>query len=63
MTETIENETLNIRRNTTLKLPDAIIAATAVAIGAEVVTSDLHFMKCAYPKLRVWKHEQRQDIR
>jgi predicted nucleic acid-binding protein len=41
--ETIENETIKIRRTTNLKIPDAIIAATAIMIGAEVVTSDTHF--------------------
>ncbi|MDR2588748.1 MAG: PIN domain-containing protein, partial [Spirochaetales bacterium] len=34
----IENETVALSRVTKLKLPDAIIAATAIVIGAEVVT-------------------------
>jgi predicted nucleic acid-binding protein len=57
MSETIENETIAIRRNTNLKLPDAIIAATAIAIGAEVASTDSHFLKCPYPKLHVWRNE------
>jgi hypothetical protein len=41
MTETIETETIQIRRKTWLKLPDAIIAATAIAIGADGTASYL----------------------
>jgi predicted nucleic acid-binding protein len=55
--EAIEEETIQIRRKTALKLPDAIIAATAVVIGAEVVTTDSYFLKCTYPKLRVWENK------
>jgi predicted nucleic acid-binding protein len=55
--ESIEEETIKIRRDTNLKLPDAIIAATAIVIGAEVVTTDNDFLKCAYPTLRVWHNE------
>jgi predicted nucleic acid-binding protein len=55
MSEQIERETIEIRRKTKLKLPDAIIAATAVAIDANVVTSDPHFLKCVYPALRIWQ--------
>ena len=51
----IENETIALSRATKLKLPDAIIAATAVAIGAEVVTADTHFHKSAYPLLKIWQ--------
>jgi predicted nucleic acid-binding protein len=52
--DAIEAETIQIRRKTTLKLPDAIIAATAVVIGGEVVTKDVHFLNCAYPSLRIY---------
>jgi predicted nucleic acid-binding protein len=51
--EMIEAEAIQIRRKTTLKLPDAIIAATAVVTGAEVVSTDRHFLKCPYPALKV----------
>jgi predicted nucleic acid-binding protein len=57
ITEAIERETIEISRNTKLKLPDAIIAATAIVTGAEVVSTDPHFRKCTYPKLRVWVPE------
>ena len=55
MNDAIEAETIKIRHCTKLKLPDAIIAATAVVIGAEVVTADTHFLKCAYPLLKLWR--------
>lgn len=51
----IENETIAISRATKLKLPDAIIAATACVFGAEVVTRDVDFLSCAYPALRIWQ--------
>jgi predicted nucleic acid-binding protein len=51
--DAIEEEAIRIRRGTNLKLPDAIIAATAVVIGAEIVTTDNDFLKCQYPVLRV----------
>jgi predicted nucleic acid-binding protein len=57
ITVAIEQATIEISRRTTLKLPDAIIAATAIVTGAEVVSTDPHFLKCTYSKLRVWKNE------
>jgi predicted nucleic acid-binding protein len=56
--DAIEEEAIKIRRRTNLKLPDAIIAATAIVIGAEVVSTDNDFLKCTYPTLRVWKNER-----
>jgi predicted nucleic acid-binding protein len=55
MNDAIEAETIKIRRRTKLKLPDAIIAATAIVIGAELVSSDTDFLKCAYPLLKIWQ--------
>jgi predicted nucleic acid-binding protein len=55
MTVEIERETIEISRKTKLKLPDAIIAAAAIAIGAEVVTTDPHFLHCPYSKLQIWR--------
>jgi predicted nucleic acid-binding protein len=57
ITVAIEQETIEISRKTKLKLPDAIIAATAIVIGAELVTTDPHFLKCTYTKLRVWEDD------
>jgi predicted nucleic acid-binding protein len=51
----IETVAIQIRRKTSLKLPDAIIAATAVVLGAQVVSTDGHFLNCKYPGLNVWK--------
>ncbi|GHU53869.1 hypothetical protein FACS1894200_14350 [Spirochaetia bacterium] len=51
----IEAETIAISRATKLKLPDAIIGATAIVYGAEVVSSDLHFLRCEYPSLQIWQ--------
>ncbi|MDR2135544.1 MAG: type II toxin-antitoxin system VapC family toxin [Treponema sp.] len=55
MNTAIENETIAISRATKLKLPDAIIGATAIVYDAEVVSSDPHFFKCPYPALRILK--------
>jgi predicted nucleic acid-binding protein len=55
--DAIEEEAIKIRRGTNLKLPDAIIAATAVVIGAEIVTTDNDFLKCPYAVLRVWQND------
>jgi predicted nucleic acid-binding protein len=55
ITAEIERETIEISRKIKLKLPDAIIAA--IAIGAEVITMDPHFLNCEYSPLRVWKNE------
>jgi predicted nucleic acid-binding protein len=50
----IEHETVAISRATKLKLPDAIIGATAIVYGASVVTRDAHVLDCAYPMLRIY---------
>jgi predicted nucleic acid-binding protein len=55
ITNAIETETIKIRRKTRLKLPDAIIAATAIATGAQIVTGDKRFLKCKYPTLAFWQ--------
>ena len=47
----IENETISLSRSTKLKLPDAIIGATAIVFGAELVTRDPDFLKCQYDRL------------
>jgi predicted nucleic acid-binding protein len=54
LTESIEQEAIAFRRATHRKLPDAIIAATAVVLGAEVVSTDPHLLKCTSPSLRVY---------
>ena len=39
----IRSATIDLRRKTGLKLPDAIIAATAIAINAKLLTNDRVF--------------------
>jgi predicted nucleic acid-binding protein len=53
------NETIALSRSSKLKLPDAIIGATAIVYGAEVVTNDPHFLNCRYEKLRIWEETAR----
>ena len=54
LNEAIENENIALSRATKLKLPDAIIGATAIVYDAKVVTRDPHFLKCQYKKLLTW---------
>lgn len=41
----IKDITINLRRNYKLKLPDAIIAATAIFLGIPLISADGHFDK------------------
>jgi predicted nucleic acid-binding protein len=43
--EDVVGETIGLRRRHGLKLPDAIIAGTALSIGAELITNDQKFFK------------------
>jgi len=54
LNEAIENETIALSRSAKLKLPDAIIGATAIVYDAKLVTRDPHFLKCQYKKLLIW---------
>ena len=54
LTEDIENETILLSRATKLRLPDAIIGATAILYNAEIVTQDTHFLQCNYDKLKIF---------
>ena len=54
--ESIENETIILSRSTKLKLPDAIIGATAIVYNAEIVTKDPHLLNCQYEKLKIWEN-------
>jgi len=38
VTESVKNEAVSLRRAFSLKIPDAIVAATAVVLGAELLT-------------------------
>ena len=55
LNDSIVDETIRVSRSTGLKLPDAIIGATAVIYGAEIVTRETHFLKCQHENIRIWK--------
>jgi hypothetical protein len=40
LTEEVKNLAIGLRRQHLLKLPDAIVAATALSLGAQLVTND-----------------------
>jgi len=53
LSEPIENEAIVLRRKTRLKLPDAIIAATAVVCDATLVTNDKIMCALTWPNLKI----------
>jgi len=53
LTRAVKDATIQFRRATHRKLPDSIIAGTALALGARVITSDPHLLGAAYPGFRV----------
>jgi predicted nucleic acid-binding protein len=50
---TVQKETIRVRRTLAQKLPDSIIAATAVIHKAKLISKDGHFTKALYPGLAV----------
>lgn len=44
--ETVQDTAIKIRRNTSLKLPDSIISATAITGSFTLVTDDDKLRKC-----------------
>ncbi|AEF83336.1 type II toxin-antitoxin system VapC family toxin [Leadbettera azotonutricia] len=53
ITDPIKYETIAIRRSTKLKLPDAVIAATAVILNATLLSNDPHLLNLRWPGLTV----------
>lgn len=51
LNEAIENSTIALRRSTRLKLPDAIIAATAITLNATLITGDQRLANLEWPGL------------
>jgi hypothetical protein len=49
----VENNAIMLRRKTTLKLPDATIAASALAAGATLVSRDKQLLGLKWPGLTV----------
>jgi len=45
LTDEIKMKVIDIRRNTKLKLPDCIIAATAIVLNATLLTSDVKLLR------------------
>lgn len=45
LTQEIKETAIDLRSNSTLKLPDAIIAASAIASKAELLTNDQRLLK------------------
>ena len=50
--EVIEQKAIELRRNTKLKLPDCIIAATAIILDAVLLTDDDDMLKLSLPGLK-----------
>ncbi|MDR1317809.1 MAG: PIN domain-containing protein [Spirochaetales bacterium] len=48
----VEKIAVEIRRTTTIKLPDCIVAATAIALGAILLTDDQGLKKLVWPGLK-----------
>jgi predicted nucleic acid-binding protein len=48
----IEQTAISFRRARKRKTPDSIIAATAIALDAALVTMDSHFLTAAWPGLQ-----------
>ncbi len=44
LTRAIENEAISMRQSRKMKLPDAVIAATALCTGVELLTLDKHLL-------------------
>ena len=51
--EDVEYIAVEIRRTTKIKLPDCIIAATAIVLDAVLITNDPHLLRLSRPDLNV----------
>lgn len=52
LSEKVEKQAVRLRRETKCKTPDAIIAASAICMGASLVTLDRKLAAVEYPGLR-----------
>ena len=50
--ETIEKKAIEIRRSTSIKLPDCIIVATSIIFNAVLLSDDDNLLRLSYPGLR-----------
>jgi len=53
LTNAVKSETINFRRATKQKLPDCIIAATAISIGAVLLSDDKRLLNVSFPGLQM----------
>jgi predicted nucleic acid-binding protein len=53
--EDVENETIALRRSTKIKLPDCIIAATSIVLGATLLTADDQLLHLSHPNFTAQK--------
>ncbi|GMO22016.1 MAG: hypothetical protein Ta2B_00910 [Termitinemataceae bacterium] len=53
LSDEIEQQTIKFRKATHCKLPDSIIAATAMLLGATVLTNDIRFGKVKFDGLKI----------
>jgi predicted nucleic acid-binding protein len=53
LNEEVEKIAVEIRRSTKIKLPDCIVAATSIALGAILLTDDSNLKKFTWPGYQV----------
>ena len=49
LTNDVKKETIALRRNNKLKLPDCIVAATAIVLNAVLLTADTELLRLNWP--------------
>ena len=52
LNETIEKKAIKIRRATSVKLPDSILAATSIVLNAILLTDDHQLLNLSWPGFR-----------
>jgi len=52
LNDDIEKKAIELRRSTTLKLPDSIVAATSIVLDAIFLTDDEHLLSLSLPGLK-----------
>jgi len=58
LTNNVKNETIALRRANKLKLPDCIVAATAITLNAQLLTSDNELLRLKWPGFNVKNYIQ-----
>ncbi|MCL2411836.1 MAG: type II toxin-antitoxin system VapC family toxin [Treponema sp.] len=53
LSSAIKKETINLRKNTKHKLPDCMIAATAIILNAVLLTADKRLLSLSFPGLHI----------